>query len=375
MTSAVGLGAEDVNDTIDDDAYGRALLEELKLLTQDLAMARKERDQSRMLNHSTEAELASLKNQLQQRKERNNLQFETDLLKKKVDASKREKALLLKRLAALQRECIRLQRAAGLELSESKGALDGEDCQDETDARALDNQLDDDENHQAPLSHSLQGQATNTRVSRQKRSSRTAPTSDDGQPTGTSSASRSRSVSYRRSRTLSRQLSYSSGSTDGTPSAKSDLIAASKPRRKPIPIAQRQHSQSSYSAHDISGPKFTSDAAGDCRKSSRRSHSSDGPLMSTVVPRSRPTAPSRSVSQDSPRSGPKSSLAQTIVVSNGLIVEDSITAADSEKSSLNKYPRSPIPDKKDFGLKGTIHVRKSFFVSLEDFSDDCGDKT
>ncbi|GKY97680.1 hypothetical protein MPSEU_000726200 [Mayamaea pseudoterrestris] len=106
---------EEVKETLDDDGYAKALLEELQQLAQDLLQARTKRDDSREMKQSLEAELSSLMIQLQQRKHRNDLLEETDLLKKKVDARKREKAHLMKQLASMRRECRRLQDAAGLE--------------------------------------------------------------------------------------------------------------------------------------------------------------------------------------------------------------------------------------------------------------------
>lgn len=100
--------------TMTDEEYGRALVAELHALARDLLDVREERERSREGLAEAQMEFESLRAQSQQVQSRNALQMEMELLKKQVDAKKREKVQILKYLASVKRKHLRLQRAAGL---------------------------------------------------------------------------------------------------------------------------------------------------------------------------------------------------------------------------------------------------------------------
>jgi hypothetical protein len=48
----------------------------------------------------------------------------------------------------------------------------------------------------------------------------------------------------------------------------------------------------------------------------------------------------------------------------------SLDTQPGEYSTINHYPKGPIPIKEQFGLKGTRHNKQSLCLSLDDVSDD-----
>lgn len=131
--------------TMDDAEYGAALLQELVELSQDLWMARKERQVARAKFAATERDHASWKKQLDQRVSHNHALLEQELLKQQIDAKKREKVRLLKEVAAAKGRHNDLQKRAGFDVSSfSAPATDQRRHNEEINGRDyIDNDNDD----------------------------------------------------------------------------------------------------------------------------------------------------------------------------------------------------------------------------------------
>lgn len=338
---------------MDDEAYARALLEELELLAEDLLHARKERDDSREHLHSLEEELASLHSQLQQRKQRINLEIEMDALKRNVDARKREKAQLLKQLATMQRECLRLQRAAGLEPLESpvndQAEHDGETSSGEVD-HAETSHCADDLRIEEPINRTSRLRRSSRKLSRiELKDSRRAVTQK----------SRSCSVSRRRVRSGRRQKSLdgvtfispplNEGNSDETLS-RQRLLGTSASDEESACKARQCHPSATLTESKTLGSKRHSGRARSLTTAASmrvRVHSDD--LSSSFQSIGQVAAPVGQPTQTE---------------------EADLHHKPAEKSTLNFYPKSPVPDRKEFRLRGTVHDRKTLIISLDDFSDD-----